>query len=436
MKIYKYNPALLLTISLMLLCQIIKAQPNWSVAPPEYQYTMTVTGIGLFYCQETIDEEDMVAAFIGDECRGVQYFRTTVNDQKLAYLTVYDHIPAGSEITFKLYDASEDAVIDDVYKASFVENATFGNIETPYQFQTDFPLEELYLENTTLYDYSKMGDEVSQAITVNANGDMDAYSIQFVDDSLGVDNASFEVDGANLVLAQDVDFINKQSYQVHLIATTDAGCTIDEVFTIIVINTDLPPTGLDQSDLEINENEAVGSLVLTLIAIDESVNDVHVYELVDETGEWPDNQSFYIEGDQLLSSEVFDYETKNVYSIQIKITDRVGNTFVETLDINVLDVIEFDDLKASNLVTPNDDGYNDFLEIPNVHLFADYTLLIYNDIGNELFQVTSDYDNSWNGLTSRGVEMPSGTYYFLLRDNQNENNYFIGDIHLYRNNKF
>jgi hypothetical protein len=56
---------------LLILVQGLKAQaPNWSLNPADYQYTMSVVGTGLFDCQNTLDPNDRVAAFINDSLAG------------------------------------------------------------------------------------------------------------------------------------------------------------------------------------------------------------------------------------------------------------------------------------------------------------------------------------------------------------------------------
>lgn len=412
------------------------AQPSWTVNPSDYQYTMTLTGIGLFQCLETVDEADMVAAFIGDECRGVQSFSTNVDGKHLAYLTVYDTLSQGNQVTFKLYDASDSIIYEEVFPVIFQENGIMGNPENPHEFKTDFVLTELVLANSTLYDYNKKGTVLTEVLTVNENGDTASYMIDFVDDTLGVDNSFFSIDGNSLVLEEDVDFKNKVSYQIHLMAISDAGCEVEGSFVIQVVNTNVPPTGLDREMVEVKENEPVNTVVTELIALDETPEDEHHFTLVGNAEEWPDNAAFETRQDQLLTRDIFDYEKKDRYLIQIEIEDRVGNTVVDTLEVHILDVIEFDDLKAANLVTPNGDGFNDTFAIPNVELFIGYKLTIFNDLGNEVYSVDRAYDNSWDGLSSSRRELPSGTYYYLLRDNREPANQFTGELHLYRNSKF
>lgn len=412
------------------------AQPNWTVTPSEYQYTMSVTGVGLFHCQESFDEGDMVAAFVGDTCRGVQRFSTLHTDRQYAFLTVFSNVPAGEEITLKLYDSSNDKEMDVVYPLAFEENGIHGSLGAPYLFKTDYELVELGMSNTILYDYNKKGTVLTEVFTVNENGDTSSFMIDFVDDSLGVDNSYFSIDGTSLVLEEDVDYKNKTSYQVHLMAISGAGCEVEGSFVIEVVNTNVPPTGLDREVVEVNENEPLNTVVTELIALDETPDDTHIFTLVGNAEDWPDNASFEPRQDQLLSREIFDYEKKERYLIQIEIEDRVGNTVIDTLEVLVQDVIEFDDLKAANLVTPNGDGFNDTFEIPNVELFVGYKLTIFNDLGNEVYSVDRAYDNSWKGLSSQRKELPSGTYYYLLRDREVPENQFTGELHLYRNSKF
>lgn len=427
--------AAVLTI-FMMAAHAAGAQPGWAVTPSEYQYTMSVTGVGLFHCQESFDEGDMVAAFVGDSCRGVQEFGTLYNDRQYAFLTVFANVPAGEQITFKLYDSSEDEEMDVVYQMAFEENGIHGSLETPYLFKTDYELVDLTMSNSTLYDYNKKGNILGEVLTVNENGDTSSFMIDFVDDSLGLDNDYFSVDGSTLILEEDVDYKNKKTYQIHLMAISDAGCEVERDFLIEVINTNVPPTGLDREVVEVDENEPLNTVVTELIALDETPDDEHKFTLVGDTIDWPDNALFEARQDQLLNRAVFDYEKEDYYVIQIEIEDRVGNTVIDTLEVRILDVIEFDDLKASNLITPNEDGFNDAFEIPNVYLFADYSLFIFNDLGNKVYSVDRNYDNSWDGISSKRKKLPSGTYYYLLRDNQVPANQFTGEIHLYRNSKF
>ena len=91
---------------------------------------------------------------------------------------------------------------------------------------------------------------------------------------------------------------------------------------------------------EITENELVGSLVGVLTTDDQFTSATHTYELVSGDGD-ADNASFSIDGSDLLSSEVFNYELKDTYSIRIRSTSSNGGyTLEKSFDINIVDVAD------------------------------------------------------------------------------------------------
>ena len=64
-----------------------------------------------------------------------------------------------------------------------------------------------------------------------------------------------------------------------------------------------------------------------------------------------------------------------------------------------------------NAFTPNGDGQNDvFIPYP-YHFIAEIDMQIYNQWGNLVF-TTKEPDINWDGTTSNGVELPTGTYFY------------------------
>jgi len=75
-----------------------------------------------------------------------------------------------------------------------------------------------------------------------------------------------------------------------------------------------------------------------------------------------------------------------------------------------------------NVITPNDDGINDYLEIPclNSDLYPQNTLIIYNQWGDKVYEATpyeNTPDKAWRGtLKGRpGENLPDGTYFYYFR---------------------
>ncbi|MBH49124.1 MAG: hypothetical protein CMG69_00005, partial [Candidatus Marinimicrobia bacterium] len=46
--------------------------PNWTVNPSDYEFTASMTGVLIFNDVESFDSQDIIAAFDGEECRGVK----------------------------------------------------------------------------------------------------------------------------------------------------------------------------------------------------------------------------------------------------------------------------------------------------------------------------------------------------------------------------
>ena len=82
--------------------------PEWKANPTDYAYSMDIIGqLSIFGVSED-DEDDIVAAFIDGECRGVAQpkYRERYDGYYLT-LTIYgDATDNGKEITFRAYDAS------------------------------------------------------------------------------------------------------------------------------------------------------------------------------------------------------------------------------------------------------------------------------------------------------------------------------------------
>ena len=62
-----------------------------------------------------------------------------------------------------------------------------------------------------------------------------------------------------------------------------------------------------------------------------------------------------------------------------------------------------------NIITPNEDGVNDFLSFEYLSFYPDNEIFIFNRWGNELFR-QKNYQNNWSGS-----EYDEGTYFYLLK---------------------
>lgn len=79
------------------------------------------------------------------------------------------------------------------------------------------------------------------------------------------------------------------------------------------------------------------------------------------------------------------------------------------------------------IISPNDDGINDFLVIYNIDYFTENSLVIYNRWGNRVFSA-KPYDNTWSGKSDKGEPLPDGTYFWVLdlgNGNKSESGYIV-----------
>ena len=75
------------------------------------------------------------------------------------------------------------------------------------------------------------------------------------------------------------------------------------------------------------------------------------------------------------------------------------------------------DLTIPNVITPNNDGYNDVFEVENLSYYPNSVLMVFNRWGKKIYE-TSNYLNDWDG-----ENFADGTYYTILRVNYGEEEY-------------
>lgn len=75
------------------------------------------------------------------------------------------------------------------------------------------------------------------------------------------------------------------------------------------------------------------------------------------------------------------------------------------------------DLTIPNIITPNSDGINDVFKVINLEFYPNSVLTVYNRWGNKVYE-NSNYQCDWDG-----EDAPDGTYFFILKANEGEEEY-------------
>ena len=72
--------------------------------------------------------------------------------------------------------------------------------------------------------------------------------------------------------------------------------------------------------------------------------------------------------------------------------------------------------KIRSLFTPNNDGMNDFWYIPDIELYGDISVKIFNRFGKLLYEASA-YNNDWDG-TYNGAPLPSASYAYIIKSSE------------------
>jgi gliding motility-associated-like protein len=77
-------------------------------------------------------------------------------------------------------------------------------------------------------------------------------------------------------------------------------------------------------------------------------------------------------------------------------------------------IITVNDVQTYTVITPNNDGLNDFLVFPGVEDIRGCEIVIFNRWGIEVYR-NENYQNNWDGRDHRDRDLIPDTYYYILR---------------------
>jgi gliding motility-associated-like protein len=310
---------LYIIVSLSVTVTFGQVPSTWQVNPSAYSNSMIITVVLNMNSQESRNQEDIVAAYLNNEVRGVAAPITFVKskDRYMASLIVYSNDTNGL-ITFKLYNKDRNVVLDAVtLPITFVGESKLGSYDEP-----------------------------------------------------------------------------------------------------IVIKDNNIPTDITLSTAAVSENKPTGSLVGSIAVADNDVSDLHTISFLDGTGF--DNAFFEIINGSLYTKAIFDFEKKSTYTIRIRAQDARNGIVDKAFTIHINDENEIEEVLAfNNIITPNNDGHNDYLVINNIDLYTSHDLYVFNIIGQLVFN-SVNYSNNWSGS-----ELKSGVYYLHFSGKDKEGKQFV-----------
>jgi hypothetical protein len=204
---------------------------------------------------------------------------------------------------------------------------------------------DINLTNNTITENQSIGSLVGRLETTDADT-ADHHTYKLVSGSGDEDNNSFTTLGDLLITAEILDYETKDTLYIRVKSTDKGDLSVEESFIILVTDVNegtgnLAPTDITLSFNSIDENKPVGTLIGKFQTIDPNEEDMHTYGLVEGLG-GDDNNSFTIIGDMLISSGIFDYETKSEYSVRVRSRDDGDGrlSFQKSFIIYVNDLLE------------------------------------------------------------------------------------------------
>ena len=201
------------------------------------------------------------------------------------------------------------------------------NANVPFQLKsfnsfTNFSLSPLYVNDGNLY---------SGTFTSNSTS-----STQYRIISQQTENNLY-ISGNNLIARYPSNYYITPIYRV-TIEGTSSGVTINKEFTISIIDVPQAPTSIDIINgigKYIPEDTPIKTFLGDLYTIDRNQSNYFTYQFVSGTGS-TDNNLFIIDNDKLYTNTLFNYRTKNSYSIRLKSTDNTNLSVEHVLILNVI----------------------------------------------------------------------------------------------------
>ncbi|WP_317898033.1 gliding motility-associated C-terminal domain-containing protein [Aurantibacillus circumpalustris] len=96
----------------------------------------------------------------------------------------------------------------------------------------------------------------------------------------------------------------------------------------------------------------------------------------------------------------------NTTNYVLTLKDLHGCITKDSVTVNVI-------VPIPTAISPNGDGVNDYFEIDKIDTYPNNSLIIFNRWGKQIFNA-SPYNNSWNGKSEGGHDLPDDQYYYVF----------------------
>jgi archaellin len=307
------------------------AQPNWGLSPQDYEFSMTITGKITTNGYFSVNENDLVAAFANGECRGITNLKyENFMDEYFVYLMVYSNTPM-EEITFKIFDASQNLVVSTNDKIIFTINQIVGSLDVPYIFSSNLLNSEARLLSFTIPDQigETLIDNNNFYLKGNSNSTLTGIKAEFSTST----GAKVYINGVQQVSSITInDFTDPVQYMV-----ISANMSDTVVYTIqISVSANSPPSAIKLSNTLISESVLLNTVVATFSVEDPDIGDKHVFSLIEGNGfNDSENSMFSINGNELILIKPLNFKDQQMLYFLVRVTDNHGASLDQSFELKV-----------------------------------------------------------------------------------------------------
>ena len=194
------------------------------------------------------------------------------------------------------------------------------------------------LSPDSIPENAALGTTIGKLITTDIDGD-NVFRYEFATGAGSDDNGLFAIVGDQLRTASNFDFDVKNLYTIRVRTFDLGGLTVEQQLLVNITNVNDPPTAVVLSNSTVPENSPIGTLVGSFASIDADDGDTHTYSFVTGAGD-ADNTLFAIVGNELITRNIFNFESRSTYSIRIQTQDAGGLIFERLFPISITNVNE------------------------------------------------------------------------------------------------
>ena len=143
------------------------AAAPWEVNPSNYRYDMSLYIDVAFAVRKMDYSEYDVAAFVGDECRGIAEVLTLEGGKECLYLRARSNRENGETMTFKYRNKATNEVLPiEAVSFDFVSNSRLGYPSTPYKVKIIF-YHDVTISSTEGGSVSNTGGRLAEDTVLN-----------------------------------------------------------------------------------------------------------------------------------------------------------------------------------------------------------------------------------------------------------------------------